>query len=110
MKIKELDGTIVDIFAIYSLQSIVDQKMKTYLYGIPRGYCGLRAFTLDEVEVVVDSFTSKMVIFANRGVGIYHWALIKEALLDDLLERDEDAYNRFLQIIRAEGLVDPDFY
>jgi hypothetical protein len=31
-------------------------------------------------------------------------------LLDDLLELDEVAYKRFLEILKAEGLVDPDFY
>ncbi|MCO6545913.1 MAG: hypothetical protein J6583_04640 [Gilliamella sp.] len=110
MKIKEKDGTVVDIFAIYSLLSAIDQKMKTYLYGIPKGYSGLMAFTLDEVDIIENAFKSEMVVFTNRGTGVYHWALIQENLLDDLLERDEDAYNRFLEIIKSEGLVDPDFY
>ncbi|BDR54507.1 hypothetical protein KIMH_06180 [Bombiscardovia apis] len=110
MKIKEKDGTIVDIFAIFSLLSPIDQRMKTYFYGVPKSYGGLIAFTLDEVDIIENVFRSEMVVFVNRGVGVYHWALIQEKLLDDLLERDEDAYNRFLEIIKEEGLVDPDFY
>lgn len=100
----------VDIFAIYSLLSTIDQKMKTYLYGLPKGYGGLMAFTLDEVDVIENAFRSEMVVFTNRGTGVYHWALINENLLDDLLERDETAYNRFIEIIKSEGLVEPDFY
>lgn len=35
--------------------------------------------------------------------------MIEEQLLDDLLESDEDAYRRFLEIIKEEGLIDAGF-
>jgi len=48
--------------------------------------------------------------FANNGCGIYYSALIKEELLDDLLEGDGVAYKRFLEILKAEGRIVPDTY
>lgn len=105
MKIKEIDGTIVDIFASYWLDN------KTLFLGMPKGYGGLCAFDLSEVIVIEKSLNTHVEFFQNNGInGFYHWALIKEALLDDLLELDETAYNRFLDIIKSEGLVEPDFY
>lgn len=32
--------------------------------------------------------------------------MIEEQLLDNLLESDEDAYRRFLEIVKEEGLID----
>lgn len=48
--------------------------------------------------------------FQNTGAGFYHWSLIEKRLLDDLVESAETAYNAFLDIVKKEGLVDPDFY
>lgn len=104
MKIQELDGTVVDVFAIYWFGN------ETYFYGFPRNYGGLRAYKATQVSVVDPSINFNSVYFENNAKSIHHWALIKEALLDDLIERDDDAYKRFLEIIKSEGLVDPDFY
>lgn len=104
MKIKELDGTFVDVFAVYWL------KNETLFLGIPKNYGGLLAYDSKSVTVIDSSLHGTFEYFATHINGIYHWALIKEALLDDLIERDEDAYNRFLKIIKQEGLVEPDFY
>lgn len=49
------------------------------------------------------------IYFENNAKSIQHWALIKK-LLDDLIERDETAYNRFLEILKEEGYIEQDFY
>ena len=104
MKIKEQDGTIIDIFSIYWFDD------ETYFYGLPRGYGGLIAYKSNEISIIESDISFNSVYFENNAKSIHHWALIKEALLDHLIERDENAYNRFLEIIKSEGLVEPDFY
>ena len=104
MKIKESDGTIIDVFSVYWFDD------ETYFYGMPKGYGGLLAYRATKVSVIDPEVNFKSIYFENNARSIHHWALIKERLLDDILERDEDAYKRFLEIVKAEGLVDPDFY
>ncbi|MDS7907557.1 hypothetical protein PTQ57_19180 [Klebsiella pasteurii] len=104
MKIKERDGEVVDVYAVYFIGGDVN------FLGMPKSYGGLSAFSAREVEIVESEMKYNSIYFKNNGYGIYHWALIKEKLLDDLLELDETAYKRFLEIVKAEGLVDPDFY
>ncbi|OCG38118.1 hypothetical protein A9G29_11085 [Gilliamella sp. Fer2-1] len=104
MKIQELDGTIIDVFAIYWFND------KTLFLGLPKNYGGFIAYKATEVSVIEPHINFKTVYFENNSKGIFHWALIQESLLDDLVERDEDAYKRFLEIIKSENLVNPDFY
>ncbi|UNK28665.1 hypothetical protein MNO11_02580 [Serratia plymuthica] len=104
MKIKEHDGEVVDIYAIYFIGDEVN------FLGMPKNYGGLSAYSANEVQVVEPEIRGECVYFKNNGYGIYHWALIKEKLLDDLLELDETAYNRFLEILKAEGRIAQDFY
>lgn len=44
MKIKENDGTLIDVYAIYWI------KGKTYFYGLVKDY-GLSVFNADKVEI-----------------------------------------------------------
>ncbi|MGK3144630.1 hypothetical protein [Pantoea sp. C2G6] len=104
MRIKERDGEVVDIYAIYFIGGEVN------FLGMPKNYGGLSAYSAREVTVVEPEIEGGCVYFKNNGHGIYHWALIKENLLDDLLELDETAYKRFLEILKAEGQIEPDFY
>lgn len=104
MKIKEPDGTIVNIFSIYWFGE------ETYFYGLPKGYGGLLAYRATKVFVLDPKIDFDSVYFENNAKSIHHWALIEEKLLDDILERDETAYKRFLEILKAEGRIEPDFY
>lgn len=92
---------IIDVFAIYWIDN------DTLCLGMPKDYGGLAAYDLAEVKIIDPVLSGRYVFYKN---GIYHWSLIEERLLDDLSERDTDAYNRFLSIIKEEKLVDPDFY
>jgi hypothetical protein len=105
MKIQEKDGDIIDIYSIYWVNN------KTLFLGFPRNYGGLRSYDLSQVTVI-DSTLSGSFIFHqyNKINSICHWALIKEKLLDDILELDEIAYKRFLEILKEEGQIDKDFY
>lgn len=104
MKIKERDGTVINVFAIYWLRD------ETLFLGFPKSYGGLLAYNSRSVEIVDSTLHGKFEYFSNHINGLYHWALIKEFLLDDILERDETAYKRFLEVLKTEGLVDQDFY
>ncbi|WP_202308631.1 hypothetical protein [Dryocola clanedunensis] len=104
MKIKEKDGTILDVFAIYWLGN------ETLFLGLPKNYGGLLAYNAKKVQVIDPALHGAFNYFSTHINGIYHWALIKEKLLDDILERDDVAYNRFLEILKAEGQIDQDFY
>lgn len=104
MKIKELDGTVIDVFAIYWFGD------ETYFYGLPKNYGGLLAYRSSQVTVIDSEIKFHAIYFENDAKSIQHWALIKERLLDDIIERDEAAYNRFIEILKAEGQIASDFY
>ncbi|TQI81352.1 hypothetical protein FHU10_3732 [Serratia fonticola] len=104
MKIKESDGTVVDVFAIYWFGD------ETYFYGLPKNYGGLLAYRASQVSVIESEIDFNAIYFENNAKSIQHWALIKEKLLDDILERDDAAYKRFLEILKAEGHIAQDFY
>ncbi|MEY0017476.1 hypothetical protein AB7303_20455 [Providencia rettgeri] len=106
MKINESNGESIDVFAIYWINN------KSLCLGLPKGYGGLSVYDLSEVDLIEPSLNGKFVYFQNDGAGsgVYHWALIEESLLDDLLELDEIAYKRFLDILKSEGQLADDFY
>lgn len=94
------------------LQFVCWLDNKTLCLGFPRNYGGLYVYDLSEVGGV-DAALNFELIYCKDGSGIsgvLHWALVKEPLLDDLLERDENAYGRFLGILKSEGQLDDDFY
>ncbi|WP_241073502.1 hypothetical protein [Achromobacter insuavis] len=106
MKIRRSDGEVVNVFAIYWTGG------RSLCLGFPRNYGGLCVYDLSEVGVV-DAALNFELIYCKDGSGIpgvLHWALVRERLLDDLLERDENAYGRFLEILKSEGQLDDDFY
>lgn len=106
MRIKESDGESIDVFAIYWINN------KPLCLGLPKGYGGLSVYDLSEVDLIESVLNGNFVYFQNDGAGsgVYHWALIEEALLDDLLELDKIAYKRFLDILKSEGQLEDDFY
>ncbi|PJM88607.1 hypothetical protein [Achromobacter ruhlandii] len=106
MKVKRSDGEIINVFSIYWVGN------KTLCLGFPRNYGGLCVYDLSEVGVVDATLNFKLIYCKDGGgiPGVLHWALVKERLLDDLLERDENAYGRFLEILKSEGQLDDDFY
>lgn len=104
MKIKDRrdpSGRIVDIYSVYWMNN------KTIFLGLPGNYGGLQAYDQANIIIIDPEFVGNYIFYDD---GIYHWALIKEKLLDDLLELDETAYNRFLEILKAEGQIEPEFY
>ncbi|AYL03922.1 hypothetical protein LRM31_22695 [Enterobacter kobei] len=94
-------GRVVDVFSVYWFGD------ETYFLGFLKGYGGLMSYRANQVTIINPEINFNCIYFKE---SIHHWALIKEKLLDDLLELDEIAYKRFLEIVKAEGLVDPDFY
>lgn len=106
MRIQESSGELIDIFAIYWINN------KSLCLGLPKGYGGLSVYDLSEVDLIESKIIGKLVYFQNEGAGsgVYHWALIEESLLDDLLELDETVYKRFLDILKSEGQLDDNFY
>ncbi|WP_120507349.1 hypothetical protein [Rahnella bruchi] len=104
MKIKtKRSEKIIEVFAMYCI------AQETYFLGHSKGYAGLLAYKAKDVEIIDPDLSGNFTYFGNNGYGIYYSALIKEELLDDLLEGDETAYKRFLEILKAEGRIDPDF-
>lgn len=105
MRIKESDGSVADVFSIYWLDA------ETYFYGLQEGHGGLQAYRLEEVTIVDREMNFKTVFFSNGSAhGVNHWALIQENLLDDLLELDKVAYEKFIAILKSEGVLNDDFY
>ncbi|OCG38116.1 hypothetical protein A9G29_11075 [Gilliamella sp. Fer2-1] len=104
MKIRNLTGTIIDVFAIYWFDD------ETLFLGLPKNHGGFIEYRATEVSVIEPHINFKTVYFENNSKGIFHWALIQESLLDNIIERNENAYKRFLEIIKSENLVNPGFY
>ena len=106
MKIKEHNyDEIINVFGIYWYPD-----GGTLCYGLPRNEGALHAYDTSKVEII-DPELSGRYIFNNddNSKALFHHALVEENLLGKLLEYDEDAYKRFLEIIKAEGLVGADF-
>ncbi|WP_199634696.1 hypothetical protein JEM67_20420 [Serratia sp. PAMC26656] len=100
MKIKERDGTIIDVFAFYAIEG------HKYFYGLPPRYGALLAYRADQVTIADPNISWKSVYFSN---GIFHHSLIDDELLDGLIERDEGNYKNFVAILKAEGSIRQDF-
>ncbi|MDK9357360.1 MULTISPECIES: hypothetical protein [Lelliottia] len=96
MKIKENDGAIIDVYAIYWI------KGKTYFYGLIKEY-GLSVFSADKVEVIDPTISGDFIFFED---GIFFKPLIAERILDDLVEGDPETYNCFIEILKMEGRTD----
>ena len=100
MQVRTQYGYIVDIFGYYHI------GYHDYLVAFPREHGGLLVYSKNEVEIIDHVLYGRWVFYKN---GIYHWTIIEEELLDDLFELDTDAYERFLNILKSEGLVEQDF-
>ncbi|OCG37245.1 hypothetical protein A9G29_11535 [Gilliamella sp. Fer2-1] len=118
MKIK-IESHYVDIFGIYWAKSLNTNTIGTYLCALPLGNGGMTVFCIDHenknnknnIEIIDSKINWSSIYYHNSNIqGIYHHSLIEENLLDDILEYDKDAYERFLEIIKEEGLVDSEFY
>ncbi|BCU53449.1 hypothetical protein ENKO_00430 [Enterobacter kobei] len=44
------------------------------------------------------------------SVDIYRVDLINKNFLNNIIELDENAYKRFLEILKVEGRLEPEFY
>ncbi|AYA39546.1 hypothetical protein HZS38_02480 [Xenorhabdus nematophila] len=100
MKIKENDGTLIDVYAIYWIEG------KTYFYGLVKEY-GLSAFSADEVTIIDSEISGDFVFFED---GVFFKPLITEKILDDLVEGDLETYCRFIEILKATDKIDSDSY
>ena len=112
MRIRTERGNVVDIFGLYWVLSVDRSSTETILLGLPKGNGGLAPYRItgklaENIEFIDPSIPEGFIYYHS---GIYHRALIEDNLLDDLREYDETAYQRFLEILKAEGRVDPDFY
>ncbi|HDL8054488.1 TPA: hypothetical protein ACJTCA_004039 [Yersinia enterocolitica] len=112
MKIRTERGNAIDIMGIYWVLSVDHSSTETILLGLPKKSGGLVPYRItgkfaEKVEFIDSSIPDGFIYYYS---GIYHRALIEENLLDDLREYDETAYKRFLEILKAEGRIDQDFY
>lgn len=102
MKIKnDRSEKVIEVYAVYWSHG------ETYFYGFSKGYNGLLAYKASNVKIIDPVMSGDFIFFED---GIFYKPLIAEKLLDDLLEYDEIAYKRFLEILKAEGRIDPDVF
>ena len=118
MKIKYKDqyGTeILDVFSIYwgmRNEGTKDEEVFTYFYAIygPQDVA-LGVYDSKEVEVVDPSLEGEWVYTGNmRFNGVCYAPLVKEQLLDDVIDRDPEAIKKFLQFAIRDGLLDAELY
>ncbi|MCZ4060804.1 hypothetical protein O3W44_19440 [Pantoea sp. LMR881] len=72
-----------------------------------KSYDGLLAYDSSVVKIT-DPILSGDFIYMEGG--IFYKPLIDGNLLNDLVEGLPDAYNRFIEILKAEGQIYPDFF
>ncbi|MDI2112213.1 hypothetical protein [Commensalibacter nepenthis] len=104
MKIMDEEGFISNVFGIYLSEN------NTLFWELSRGYRGLTAIDpkKDKVGIIDYNINFRAVYHRADIHGIFHWALIEENLLYDIIESEPGAFDRFLEIVKSEGLIDPE--
>lgn len=92
IRLKNPEGS-AEVFAVYWY----DQR--TMFLGLTEQNRGLLVFDSNEVEVIDSTLSGSFTYYDNNLKGIYHSALIEENLLDGLLEYEEGAYKRLMEIL-----------
>jgi hypothetical protein len=92
MRVKD-EYEYMDVYGVYWIDDM-------YFLCLSRSYDGLAAYKAEEVTVVDDTLSGEFVFFSK---GIFYKPLITERLLDDIQERDQKAFERFLEIIKKDG-------
>ncbi len=91
---KEYGGE-VNVYGLYHYNKDI------YFYGIAVGEDSIAAFRQKDVEVIDPKFSFDVVYIGSDGNSSFmllHWALAENNLLDDILDRDEDAINLFSKL------------
>lgn len=112
MKVREKQyGKIDNIFAIYwgvGINAGVDGRYTNFL-GLPEGHGGLLSYNISEVDIMDDSLNGEWMYFSNENIqGIFYAPLIREGLLEGLIDHDSIAYQKFVQIAKKDGLLECD--
>jgi hypothetical protein len=93
MKVKS-EYNYMDVYGVYWTDS------GTCFLCLSSNNGGLTVYRADEVTVVDDTLSGEFVFFSS---GIFYKPLITERLLDDIQEKDQKAFERFLEIIKKDG-------
>jgi hypothetical protein len=85
-------------FEVYAVLSI-DRQFQFYVF--PHNYCGLTAFSEDEVDVVDPTIghNFQFVRMPTGHSGFVHLELLKNALFDRLVDHDPEAVNQFFSLV-----------
>lgn len=102
MKIRDEYGDIIDIFGIYWDSS----NGKTYFLGLTPTHTGRFSYSLDEVTIIDSTIKFRTNFLPGSLNAIYHWALIENNLLDELIDCNLEVREQFLKIVRSEALID----
>lgn len=112
MRVREKKyGRIDDIFAIYwgvGMNLGIDGGYTNFL-GLPKGHGGLLSYNVNEVDIIDDSLNGEWIFFKNENTqGVFYAPLIREGLLDELIDHDPATYKKFVQIAKRDGLLECD--
>lgn len=99
MKIKEFtSGQTFTVYGIYWHDN------KTYFYCFPKNSFGISSFSEAEVQITDRTIERDFeYIRTDEHIsGFFHKHLLREQLMDRLLEHDPVAYNKFVSLIGKE--------
>ena len=99
MKIKsKVSGMIFTVYGIYW------HANKPYFYAFAKNSTGLSSYEEKDVEIIDYSIGCDFEYLPSDGyiAGIFHKYLLADALMDDLLEHDPNAYKKFVELIGKE--------
>lgn len=91
-------SSLLNVYGIYW------HNDKTYFYCFPKGSFGLSSYGEDEVDIV-DRVIESDFVYVNltHGMhGVFNKKLIDNNLLDQLIDHDRDAYEKFCYLLGKE--------
>jgi hypothetical protein len=98
MRMKVLDKVSGQLFEVYG---IYWHEGKTYFYCFPKNSLGISSYGQDEVDVVdkVVGADFEYHLGSDGIPGLIHKHLLRDQLLDALLEHDPDAFRKFVSLL-----------
>ena len=100
---KDRNGNeIAEIFAVYW----DEERNQTLFLGMTDKYSGMYVYSENEVEIIDPNINFRTIYLSGHLPGIFHWALIKKDLLDEIIDGNLELRKKFLDILRSENVID----
>jgi len=94
MRVKD-EYEYMDVYGVYWTDNV------TYFLCLGKKWFNVHKAT--EVTIIDPTLSGEFIFFSNNLNGIFYKPLIEEKLLDDIQENNQEAFERFLEILKNDG-------